>query len=168
MSTSEGRPRLRLHEHPTFLLAQLGVHTTERFGSLLAPLNIQPRHVAVLSTLLDRSGISQQQLCESLHIHRNVMVGMVDELERRGLVERRRHPVQRRAHALHVLPAGAELLRKAEEILDAYEAELFESDGSDVRSAVLETLQRIATRAGVRDASQPECGGCGAGEQVPH
>ncbi|WP_067778009.1 MarR family winged helix-turn-helix transcriptional regulator [Nocardia amikacinitolerans] len=164
MSTTGDHTHIGLNEHPTFLLAQLGVHTTEQFAARLGPLGIQPRHVAVLSTLLDRDGLSQQQLCESLHIHRNVMVGMVDDLERRGLVERKKHPVQRRAHALHVLPAGQQLLREAERILDTYEAELLDAFETEERRSLLDLLQRLGVRSGVRAASNPDRGACAAGD----
>ncbi|WP_109525660.1 MULTISPECIES: MarR family winged helix-turn-helix transcriptional regulator [Nocardia] len=163
MPSNSDRAHVGLDAHPTFLLAQLGVHTTEQFAALLTPLGIQPRHVAVLSTLIDREGLSQQQLCESLRIHRNVMVGMVDDLEQRGLLTRRRHPVQRRAHALHVLPAGEELLREAEAVLDRYETDLLEPFDPDQRILLLEFLQRLGVRSGVRAVRRIDVGGgCGA------
>ncbi|MGH3600448.1 MAG: MarR family winged helix-turn-helix transcriptional regulator [Pseudonocardiaceae bacterium] len=56
-------------------------------------------------------------------IHRNVMVGLVDELEDRGLIERRRHPADRRAHAIHLTAAAHDLLRRAQRVADEHEAE---------------------------------------------
>ncbi|MGW6426924.1 MarR family winged helix-turn-helix transcriptional regulator [Nocardia sp. NPDC055053] len=158
MDTTGDHAHLRLDEHPTFLLAQLGVHTTERFSAALASLGIQPRHVAVLSVLSDSDGLSQQQLCDSLHIHRNVMVGIVDELERREFVERRKHPANRRAYAVHVLPAGKRLLVEAERVLDGYEAEFTSSLQPDERREFLALLQRLAVNGGLHVGAHYGCG----------
>jgi DNA-binding MarR family transcriptional regulator len=65
-----------------------------------------PRVFAVLTTLAESGPMSQQRLAEQLRVNRTLMVAVADELERDGLVERRRDPADRRAYALHLTPAG--------------------------------------------------------------
>jgi DNA-binding MarR family transcriptional regulator len=71
-----------------------------------------PREYSVLTALAATGPVSQQRLAESLHVNRTLMVAVADALERRGLVERRRDPGDRRSYALHVTPAGAATLER--------------------------------------------------------
>jgi DNA-binding MarR family transcriptional regulator len=76
-----------------------------------------PREYAVLTAIAAAGPLSQQRLAERLHVNRTLMVAVADTLERRGLVERRRDPADRRSYALHVTPTGhAELERLHGEI----------------------------------------------------
>ncbi|WP_433681374.1 MarR family winged helix-turn-helix transcriptional regulator [Nocardia sp. CA-119907] len=138
-----------LSEHPAFLFGQLGFHVGYRFTDLLAPLGISPRHYGTLRILLANDGQSQQQLCEAQRIHRNVMVGLVDELEKRGLVERRKHPTDRRAHAVYLLPAAHELLAQAEGIVAGLDADVTASLDPEERATLVKLLQRTAMGNGL-------------------
>ncbi|MEV2225977.1 MarR family winged helix-turn-helix transcriptional regulator [Nocardia vinacea] len=144
-----------LSEHPAFLLGQLGFHVAQRFTDLLAPLDISPRHYGTLRILSANDGQSQQQLCEAQRIHRNVMVGLVDELEKRGLVERRKHPTDRRAHAVYLLPAAHELLTRAEAIVTGLDADVTAVLASDERATLVDLLQRTAAANGLIPGIHP-------------
>lgn len=134
---------------PAFLFGQLGFHVSYRFTDLLAPLGITPRHYGTLRILSANDGRSQQQLCEAQRIHRNVMVGLVDELEKRGLVERRKHPTDRRAHAVYLLPAAYKLLAQAEEIVSGLDADVTASLEPEERATLVTLLQRTAMGNGL-------------------
>jgi DNA-binding MarR family transcriptional regulator len=138
-----------LSEHPAFLFGQLGFHVTYRFTDLLAPLGISPRHYGTLRILSANDGQSQQQLCEVQRIHRNVMVGLVDELEKRGLVERRKHPTDRRAHAVYLLPAAHKVLARAEGIVAGLDADVTAALDPEERATLVELLQRTAAGNGL-------------------
>ncbi|MFI6042370.1 MarR family winged helix-turn-helix transcriptional regulator [Nocardia sp. NPDC051321] len=144
-----------LSDQAAFLLGQLGAYTSGRFGELLAPLDIGPRHFGMLRLLREHDGQTQQQLGETLGIHRNVMVGLVDELEKRQLVERRRHPTDRRAHAVYLLPAAREVLTRAQETVRRLEAELFAELDTEDRATLLRLLQRTAASNGLRPGIHP-------------
>ncbi|MEC3920516.1 MarR family winged helix-turn-helix transcriptional regulator [Nocardia sp. CDC160] len=147
--------RLPLFESAAFLLGQLGSHSSYRFDQLLTPLGIKPPQYGTLRLLEANDGRTQQQLCEALGIHRNVMVSLIDALEKRGLVERRRHPVDRRAHAVHLLPAGREMIARAGEIADGLNAELLAPLDPEDRPRVLAMLQRMAVGAGMTPGVHP-------------
>ncbi|KAA8890194.1 MarR family transcriptional regulator [Nocardia colli] len=144
-----------LSDQPGFLLGQLGSYTGGRFGELLAPLGISPRHFGMLRLLREHDGQTQQQLGETLGIHRNVMVGLVDELEKRQLVERRRHPTDRRAHAVYLLPAAHDVLTGAQEAVARLDGELFADIGAEDRATLLRLLQRMAASNGLRPGIHP-------------
>jgi DNA-binding MarR family transcriptional regulator len=149
---SPGRP---LTDRAAFLISQLGYHSAARFAERLGPLGLRPRHFGLLSHLAAADGQTQQQLADALAIHRNAMVGLVDDLEQRGLVTRRRHPDDRRAHAVHLTTAARELLAQAQPVADEHDAELLAGlDELDQRQLV-SLLQRLAHHAGLAPGVHP-------------
>lgn len=142
-------PKGSLQGHPSFLLSQLGFHSDKRFNEQLVPFGVNARQFGVLRILADAEWQSQQQLAGALGIHRNVMVGIVDELERRNLVERRRHPADRRAHAIHLTAAARKLVPRVEAILDACDDELLGVLSPAERRTIIELMQRVADGAGL-------------------
>jgi DNA-binding MarR family transcriptional regulator len=127
----------------SFLLSQLGAHSAHGFAQRLAPLGMRPSHFGLLMHLSRGEGQSQQRLADAMGIHRNVMVGLVDELEDRRLIERRRHPADRRAHAIHLTAAAHDLLRRAQRVADEHEAELLAGISEDDRTHLIALLQHL-------------------------
>jgi DNA-binding MarR family transcriptional regulator len=144
-----------LTDRANFLLSHLGFHVAQTFAARLAPLGIAPNHFGLLMHLDRGEGSTQQQLADALGIHRKVMVGLVDDLEKRGLVERRRHPADRRAHALHLTGAARELLPRAREVADRHEEEILAPLGPGERAQLLAALQRIAESSGHPPGAHP-------------
>jgi DNA-binding MarR family transcriptional regulator len=145
--TSHPPTRTPLTERAGFLLSQLGFHAAARFAERLAPLGLQPRRFGLLTHLAGADGQTQQQLADTMGIHRNVMVGLVDDLEDRGLVQRRRHPTDRRAHAVHLTEAARDLLAQAQHAADEHDAELLAALDEPDRTRLITLLQRIAAHA---------------------
>ncbi|MEO3746556.1 MarR family winged helix-turn-helix transcriptional regulator [Plantactinospora sp. B5E13] len=131
-----------------FLLSQLGFHIAQTFAARLAPLGIAPNHFGLLMHLGHGEGSTQQQLADVLGIHRKVMVGLLDDLEERGLVERRRHPHDRRAHAVHLTDAARELLPRASRVADQHEDEILAPLDAAEREQLVAVLQRLAEHSG--------------------
>lgn len=144
-----------------FLLSQLGFHVAQAFAARLAPLGIAPNHFGLLTHLERGEGSTQQQLADALGIHRKVMVGLLDELEHRGLVERRRHPGDRRAHAIHLTAAAHELLPRARGVADQHEDEVLAALDAGERAQLIAVLQRIADHAGEPPGVHPGLRGRG-------
>jgi DNA-binding MarR family transcriptional regulator len=117
--------RALLEEYTGYLLRLAFAHAN-RTAAECMPGGPHPRVFAVLSTLAATGPLSQQRLAERLRVNRTLMVGVADQLERDGLVERRRDPADRRAYALHLTAGGeaalsalGEDLRRAEEVMTA-------------------------------------------------
>jgi DNA-binding MarR family transcriptional regulator len=142
--SAQPAPARELSRRAGFLLAQLGTHAHRRFAERLAPLDLHPRHFGMLSHLAAAEGQSQQALSKALGVHRSAVVALVDDLERRGLAERRRHPNDRRAYALYLTPSGRQLLADLERDADEREAELLTALNASERSQLISLLQRVA------------------------
>jgi DNA-binding MarR family transcriptional regulator len=99
-----------------FLISALGFVASRSFHDALASIDLEPRHFGVLNLVALSEGTSQQALAEPLRIPAPRMVAIVDELEHRKLLERRRNPDDRRAYALYLTPQGKKVLDRARRI----------------------------------------------------
>jgi DNA-binding MarR family transcriptional regulator len=99
--------------HAAHLLSRAGRAQSARLTERLAALDLRPKHFALLNRIALAEGSSQQQLGRSLELDPSALVATIDDLERQGLAERRRHPTDRRCHALYLTPAGQATLRQA-------------------------------------------------------
>lgn len=144
-------------EHPGFalLLVQLGMEAARQFGERLAPLGVEPRHVGMLSRLAANEGKAQQVIGELIGLNPTQMVFLVDELESRGFVERRRNPADRRSYALYLTPAGKDMLGKVREVAQAHQAKLGMSLSEIEQDQLTELLRRLARDQGITGQSLP-------------
>jgi DNA-binding MarR family transcriptional regulator len=145
-----------LDERIPFLLAQLGSYISDDFQHRLAPIGADPRTYAVLVALASDDGQSQRQLSARLGIHRNAMVTVIDNLERRGLAKRRPHPDDRRAVAVTLTVKARRLLPALDEQGRALEDEISTPLSSHERDTLRHLLQRIAAGAGLIPGVHPE------------
>jgi DNA-binding MarR family transcriptional regulator len=148
-----------LNTNPSFLLSQLGSHVSGAFAALLGPLGLLPREFGLLYYLARSDGQTQQGLADMLGIHRNSMVTLVDELESRGLVQRRRHPTDRRAHALQLTEKARELLELAMRAAEASDRALVDVLDETERATLISLLQRLVGHAGLTPGVHPDQSG---------
>jgi len=154
-SPSEASPAHGLSRRVGFLLVQLGTNEHRRFAERLAALELHPRHFGMLSHLAASEGKSQQALGNALGIHRSALVALVDDLEERGLAERRRDPHDRRAYALYLTRRGRTVLADLQREADARESELLAGLGARERSQLISLLQRVAESQGLTAGVHP-------------
>ncbi len=138
-----------------FLLAQLGSHATERFAARVAGLGLSPAHAGLLRAIATNPGDSQQALGRLLGLQPARMVGYVDDLEQRGLVERRRNPTDRRLYALHLTAVGEQTMRRIAQLSRSHEAEICAGLDDTERDALRELLGRIADKQGLTPGVHP-------------
>jgi DNA-binding MarR family transcriptional regulator len=138
-----------------FLLVQLGTHAHRRFAERLADRGLHPRHFGMLSHLAAAEGQSQQAMSVALGVHRSAVVALVDDLEQRGLAERRRDPGDRRAYTLFLTSTGRELLEELRRAADEEDAELLAALDASERSQLISLLQRVADAQGLAAGVHP-------------
>jgi DNA-binding MarR family transcriptional regulator len=132
-----------------FMLSTLGHAVSRRFVHALRPLELHPREFTVLRAVQANDGRSQQALAARLHIPPSRMVAIVDELESRGLVERRPDPGDRRVRALYVTTRGQTLLEDAFALVVENERGITDVLDADERAQLLALLNRVAGRLGL-------------------
>ncbi|MGI5126246.1 MarR family winged helix-turn-helix transcriptional regulator [Pseudonocardia sp. CA-107938] len=146
---------MELDDRGVYLLSHLGYHVADRFAHDLAPLGLQPAQFGVLTHLARSDGRSQQELADQLGVHRNAMVGIVDALEGRGYVRRARHPLDRRAHAVHLTESGRTALDAARAVADELEASVLTPLDAAEQASLIAMLHRLVDHAGLPPGVHP-------------
>ena len=137
-------------------LARLGRRAAE---TSLEPSGLRPRHFFALRMLRDQGPSNQQVLAEILHLDPSNVVGLLNELEERGLVSRRRDPADRRRHIVELSPSG-------DQELDATQGRLSQAEDNILRgltTAERATLHELLLRATAGQLSGSACSGAGEG-----
>src|SRR5262249_37821753 len=119
-----------------------------------AVLGMRLKQYVALCYLRDRERVSQQALGEALYLDANNLVILLNEVERAGLVERRRDPEDRRRHIVELTAAGAEALERAEEGMESVEDEVLAGLSPGDRATLRELLSRALAHLG-GDADLP-------------
>jgi DNA-binding MarR family transcriptional regulator len=138
-----------------YLLVQLGFHAARRFSERLAPLGLEPRQFGMLTRLAANEGKSQQAVGELIGLNPTRMVFLVDELEKQGLVERRRNPADRRSYELYLTDQGRAKLSEAQGVSAGNDREIGASLTGAQRRELATLLRQVADEQGVSGESLP-------------
>ncbi|MEV6991936.1 MarR family transcriptional regulator [Streptomyces sp. NPDC093228] len=98
-----------------YLLKHTQLRLTRASAEALAPVGIDGHELAVLVVLAGAEPLSQIEVAARLGVDRTTMVVLIDTLEERGLVRRRRSEHDRRKNIVELTEDGAECLRRGEE-----------------------------------------------------
>jgi DNA-binding MarR family transcriptional regulator len=143
------------------LLEHLARRLRAESESEIERFDLRARHVIALTLLRESGERPQADLAHVLRIDPTNVVGLLNELETAGLVERRRSPLDRRRHTVALTAAGHDRLAAIEDVLITVERRVL-SALDDVQRATLHTLLRAATEESGADCSATlpsECAG---------
>ena len=143
---------LPLLEH----LARVGRRAAE---TTMSPGGLRPRHVIALRLLSEDGPASQHGLGEALRLDPSNVVGLLNELEERELITRRRDPADRRRHIVELSPLGEDELALAYSRLSQVEDDLLSALSAEERATLYDLLVRAV------GANSPPCDA--AGEPPP-
>jgi DNA-binding MarR family transcriptional regulator len=138
------------------LLAQLGAHATARLTVRLAMLEFVPAHAGILKILAGAPGMSQSALAKALGMLPSRMVAYVDELERKGLLERRQHESDRRNNSLHLTKAGRAAYRATSRVAQEHQQALLAGLSKQQQMQLAELLSLVANHQGLISAAPSE------------
>src|SRR5256714_3098661 len=140
---SSTRPRLpeELVASTAFLIKRLGFAAKDKSMAAYEHIGLNPYHHAILAVLDEGSRETQGAIADALAYDRGQLVGLLDELEERSLVERRRDPADRRRHIVRLTPDGKRALAKlralARQLEDEFLAGLDESERTQLHALLL-------------------------------
>ena len=106
----------------------------------MADGSLRPRHVIALTLLGERGSMTQHAVGAALSLDPSNVVGLLNELEERGLITRRRDPADRRRHIVEVSATGADELTQTYAQLGLVEDELFKTLTCEQRRTLHELL----------------------------
>jgi DNA-binding MarR family transcriptional regulator len=109
----------------------------------------------MLLRLAANEGQSQQALAEMIGVNATRMVFLVDELEKLGLVERRRNPADRRSYALYLTGQGRVTVDQVRAVTAEHEAELGAGLTEAQRAQLVSLLRLMADEQGLHPRGMP-------------
>jgi DNA-binding MarR family transcriptional regulator len=125
---------------PMLLLPRLAKQILRRGNEEL--LGMSPKLMLALSYLQDRGGGPQQELCDALGVDANMVVLLLNELEDKGYVERRRDARDRRRHRVQITEKGQDALARTEPARRAIEEEILGALSAEERATLANLLSR--------------------------
>ena len=130
------------HARAAYLLARVGRSQASTFAERVQSVGLRPKHFAVLNAIALADGASQQELGGRMGLDPSGLVGAIDQLERQGLVERRRDEADRRRYVLRLTDEGTATLRRGRRVVSESARELLRS----LDDAEVDTLVDMLTR----------------------
>jgi DNA-binding MarR family transcriptional regulator len=137
----------------TFLLKRLGFAAKEQAMEAYERTGLHPYHHAVLIVLGEGSRETQGAIADALGYDRGQLVGLLDELEEQGLVERRRDPNDRRRHIVRLTADGKRTLRRLRALAREIEDDFLAPLSDEQRASLHALLLRLAEK------HEPRCAG---------
>lgn len=122
-------------------LAQIAIFRD--FAAALGDLSITPGLFGVLVVIEANPGLKQTDLARATHLDRSTVVSVIDNLERRGLVERRSAAVDRRSNALQLTEQGGALLKELMRRVAEHEKRLSSHLSETERATLVRLLRKI-------------------------
>jgi MarR family transcriptional regulator, lower aerobic nicotinate degradation pathway regulator len=151
------RPPKELLTSTTFLLKRLGFGAKDKSHQAFEGTGLSALHYAVLALLDEDPRETQAQIADALGYDRSLIVRLLDELEERELVIRKRDPHDRRRHVVKLTPAGREKLGELREIIARLEDEVLAPLTLEQRHTLHAILSELAAyhdpRCAPRDSS---------------
>jgi DNA-binding MarR family transcriptional regulator len=141
-------PPAALMASTVLLVQRVSRMATDLLAGALAPLGLRPRHYSTLMALAEHGPASQQSLGRGLLIDRTTMVGVVDDLERLGLVVRAADPEDRRAYRVELTGRGRTSLVRATGAVARAERSLLSGLSADEQGELRALLRRVADQQG--------------------
>lgn len=126
-----------------FLLGKVLQRMENKFGDLLAPLEIDSKQYGILSFIQEYPYSSQREIGEKLRIDRTTMVNHIDHLETLGCVKRTKKPTDRRAYSLLITEKGNEILNSCRGFLKDAESEALSVLNEQEKKLFKELLMKI-------------------------
>jgi DNA-binding MarR family transcriptional regulator len=127
-----------------FLLKRVGMLAKERSMEAYEALGANPYHYSVLAVLEEGARDTQAKIADALGYDRSWLVGLLDELEEAGLIERKRDPEDRRRHLVSLNPAGKKRLAQLRAVSKKVEDDLLASLDAEQRAQLHELLLQLA------------------------
>ncbi|HEV2591818.1 MAG TPA: MarR family transcriptional regulator [Gaiellaceae bacterium] len=138
------RPPRELVKSPSFLLKRLGLAIKDRTMAAFEERGANPYQHGILCSLSESRAETQSQIADALGYDRSWLVGLLDELEAEGLIERKADPADRRRNVVTLKPEGEARLLEFRELTKQVEDEFLAPLDKAERRQLHELLLKLA------------------------
>ena len=142
IKTQGGRLPAELRASSLVLLKRLGFNAKQHSFEEYEKAGLSPYHHAILAVLDEGVPDTQAAIADSLGYDRGTLVGLLDELEEKGLIERKRDPDDRRRHLVRLTSDGKRALTRLRALAERLEDEFL----APLSAKEHETLHALLTK----------------------
>ena len=132
-----------LDSYLPYLLNRAGARIAAAFGEEMRPLGASLQIWRVLAALREQDGQRMGDLSRTTSIEVSTLTRLVDNMEKAGLVARRRDAGDARAVALHATTVGRRLTRRILPIAERYETVALKGFTAAEQSVLKQALRRL-------------------------
>ncbi|WP_338702216.1 MarR family winged helix-turn-helix transcriptional regulator [Streptomyces sp. Q6] len=133
-----------IRDLPSWLLGRAAARGRALVADALAEQGLKMWHHVVLGAVADLQPVAQADLVRTVQLDPKDMVGVLNDLQAAGLVERAPDPKDRRKNAVTITEEGARLVETCARVARAANDELLAPLAPDERDRFLEMLRRVA------------------------
>ena len=126
-----------------YLLTIAQRESKQRLSERLKEYNLTPGQYGVLNYLWEHDRATPKELAQTLMESNSVISGLLDRLQKQGLVERRIDQDDRRSIQVYLTPAGEELKSGVLNTVDELNAAAMERVDADKREILMECLRQL-------------------------
>jgi DNA-binding MarR family transcriptional regulator len=127
----------------------------QRFATVFKPFDVRPVQLSILGIIYHNPAIKQSELARAMDIKRANMVALLDELEQRSLLTRRRAREDKRSHLIHLTPTGKRFTKRMLDLHAQLERDMAESLGHRERDRLLQLLKTFRRLDPAPDLGSP-------------
>ena len=127
------------------LMKRLAMLQKDRAGAAFEETGLSPYHYAVLALLEEEPPETQAMIADALGYDRSHIVRLLDELEERELVVRKRDPDDRRRHVVKLTADGRAMLRRLRAVVRRLEDDFLAPLDADQRAQLKQLLGTLAS-----------------------
>jgi DNA-binding MarR family transcriptional regulator len=138
----------------SFLLKRLGFLLKERTAAAFESTELSPHHYAVLALLEEDPRETQATIADALGYDRSHLVGLLDDLEERRLIERKRDPNDRRRHLVSLTPEGKRAFARLRTVVAELDDDFLAPLDANQRETLQDLLLVLASHHDVRVAAK--------------
>ena len=132
-----------LERDPLMLVTDVGRLMRTKFDQRARVHGMTRAQWLILGWVGRQPGLSQSELAVIIDVEPITVARLVDRLERRGLLERRADPHDRRIWRLHNLPPAQPLLDEIRAFREELSRRFDEQIGCDAREALVDALLKV-------------------------
>jgi DNA-binding MarR family transcriptional regulator len=143
-------PPSPLTSHLGYWLRYVSNHVSHAFARKVEQEGVTVAEWVIMRELYDRAEVAPSRLSERLGLTKGAVSKLSDRLLAKGLVVRRSHEVDGRAHLLALTEAGHALIPRLAALADSNETEFFEHLTEADRRTVERVMKDIVERRRLR------------------
>ncbi len=104
---------------------------------------VTPGQFGVLTLIGSNPGASQSTIAKAIGVERSTMVGVIDSLQERGLVDRQVSETDKRSYALKLTADGAALTTRLRKQVRSHERRIASGLSGEEKQTLIDMLRRI-------------------------